>query len=495
MASFTHNTDAPRNTFLHSNHNTHHRGHSMTRSFSSTSSHGPTPPLLQTSYPSHLSHLSHPSPCPGASPSPSFSTPTSPVKSSFSSPTLRLPSSSTFANYHDPPIQYLPSSSENDPLPLPPIDTTLPPTNPSGYTRTYTKSFSVGTPHHPSQSQPQVRRIKTSMSALASLDPSRLALRNYDPKADTSLIAIRVRYVSKDLWIRIDIPRNIPVHQARDLILKKCQLTLAPPSAPSSLAETSLQDDETTPTELNYQVMDHLAPSLDAIFSGTIDVTKSQQTPEDKLLAGPDSNKTPTNKTQKAGDIKTSHSDNSISKSLASQSSGSDKETPRSPTSIHDERRLNAEKLVERLTMFSDCLNGFGEEANVNYAKSIVTVPSGHVKDPPNKGASSLKRLLSHSSTSHDEPTTNNPSDKRLVNIGWASWRDRHNSQSGKHFERGLPALSDIMADCPEDGQPASESMRKECESWRASFGLFWVANVSYISYPGIFLFFRPTFY
>ncbi|KAF9381682.1 hypothetical protein CPB97_007621 [Podila verticillata] len=256
------------------------------------------------------------------------------------------------------------------------------------------------------------------MSALASLDPSRLALRNYDPKADTSLIAIRVRYVSKDLWIRIDIPRNIPVHQARDLILKKCQLTLAPPSAPSSLAETSLQDDETTPTELNYQVMDHLAPSLDAIFSGTIDVTKSQQTPEDKLLAGPDSNKTPTNKTQKAGDIKTSHSDNSISKSLASQSSGSDKETPRSPTSIHDERRLNAEKLVERLTMFSDCLNGFGEEANVNYA-----------------------------------------------------------NQSGKHFERGLPALSDIMADCPEDGQPASESMRKECESWRASFGLFWVAN------------------
>ncbi|KAF9208052.1 hypothetical protein BGZ59_010823 [Podila verticillata] len=253
------------------------------------------------------------------------------------------------------------------------------------------------------------------MSALANLDPSRLALRNYDPKADTSLIAIRVRYVSKDLWIRIDIPRNIPVHQARDLILKKCQLTLAPPSAPSSLAETSLQDDDTTPTELNYQAMNHLAPSLDAIFSGTIDVTKSQRTPEDKPLASPDPNKTPTNKTQKAnGDIKTSHSDSSISKSLASQSSGSDKETPRSPTSIDDERRLNAEKLVERLAMFSDCLNGFGEEANVNYAKSIVTVPSGHVKDPPSKGTSSLKRLLSHSSTSHDETTPNNPSDKRL---------------------------------------------------------------------------------
>lgn len=366
-------------------------------------------------------------------------------------------------------------------LPLPPlaVDTT-PSTPPSGYTRTYTKSFSVGTPHHPSQSQPQVRRIKTSMSALASLDPSRLASRNYDPKADAKLIAIRVRYVSKDLWIRIDIPRNIPVHQARDLILKKCQLTLAPPSAPSSLAETSLQDDEPTPTGLNFPVID-LTPSL-TVFSGTVDANaESQRTPEDKSLPL-DPKKTPTNMTARkinARDIHTSHSDNSISKSLKSNnSSGSDKEAVRSPTLTEDDRRLDAEKLVERLAMFSDCINGIGEEANVNYVKSISTLPPGYVKDTPNKGTSSLKRLLSHSSTTHDT-TANTPSDKRIVNIGWASWRDRHNSQSGKHFERELPALSDIMADCPDDGQPASESMKKECESWRASFGLFWVANVS----------------
>ncbi|KAG0320800.1 hypothetical protein BG000_003447 [Podila horticola] len=316
------------------------------------------------------------------------------------------------------------------------------------------------------------------MSALASLDPSRLASRNYDPKADAKLIAIHVRYVSKDLWIRIDIPRNIPVHQARDLILKKCQLTLAPPSAPSSLAETALQDDEPTPTGLNFPVID-LTPSL-TVFSGTVDANaESQRTPEDKSLPL-DPKKTPTNMTARkinGRDIHTSHSDNSISKSLKSNnSSGSDKEAVRSPTLTEDDRRLDAEKLVERLAMFSDCINGIGEEANVNYVKSISTLPPGYVKDTPNKGTSSLKRLLSHSSTTHDT-TANTPSDKRIVNIGWASWRDRHNSQSGKHFERELPALSDIMADCPDDGQPASESMKKECESWRASFGLFWVAN------------------
>ncbi|KAF9300234.1 hypothetical protein BGZ74_008111 [Mortierella antarctica] len=300
------------------------------------------------------------------------STPTSPVKSSFSSPSLpRLPSSSTFASYHESSIQN-PSASE-DPrpslLPNPLAVDTTPPNPPSGYTRTYTKSFSVGTPHHPSQFQPQVRRIKTSLSALASLDPSHLANRNYDPNADTKLIAIRVRYVSKDLWIRIDIPRNVPVHQARDLILKKCQLTLAPPSAPSSLAETSLQD-APTPTGLNFPDID--APSLD-IFSGTDTNTESQRAPEDKLLA-PDPNRTPTNKAARKanGSIQTSRSDNSISKSLKSNNSS---------------------------------------------------------------------------------------------------------GQSGKHFERELPALSDIMADCPDDGPPASESMKKECESWRASFGLFWVAN------------------
>ncbi|KAF9331728.1 hypothetical protein BG006_005420 [Podila minutissima] len=252
------------------------------------------------------------------------------------------------------------------------------------------------------------------MSALASLDPCRLANRNYDPNADTKLIAIRVRYVSKDLWIRIDIPRNIPVHQARDLILKKCQLTLAPPSAPSSLAETSLQDDSPTPTGPNFPDID--APSRD-IFSGTDTNTESQRALADKLLA-PDPNRTPTNKTARKanGSIQTSRSDNSISKSLKSNnSSGSDKEALRSPTLTDDDRRLDADKLVERLAMFSDCLNGIGEQANVNY--------------------------------------------------------------SGKHFERELPALSDIMADCPDDGPPASESMKKECESWRASFGLFWVAN------------------
>ncbi|KAG0343732.1 hypothetical protein BG004_005037, partial [Podila humilis] len=47
---------------------------------------------------------------------------------------------------------------------------------------------------------------------------------------------------------------------------------------------------------------------------------------------------------------------------------GKDKVALHSSASVDDdERRLNADRLVERLTMFADCLNGFGDESNVNY--------------------------------------------------------------------------------------------------------------------------------
>ncbi|KAG0330158.1 hypothetical protein BG004_002177, partial [Podila humilis] len=319
----------------------HRHGHSMSRSFSSSSSSpsGPfrPPNMLQPS-------SNHPS-TPGAA-SPSLSTPTSPVKSSFSSPALlRLPSSPVFASYRDASAQPPPSSTASDidhpPPPLQPPALTvdmaaLPPAmNPaSGYTRPYTKSFSVGTPYHPSQSQPQVRRIKTSMSALSSLDPaSRLAQRNFDPKSDTSLITIRARFVSKDLWIRVDIPRNNTVQQARDLILKRCQLTLAPTSTPSSFSDTSLQNDEPTPTGLgSYQAQMDLHIAEAATQRDVFSNANGTSGGSDKLStkageADSDPHKTPTNKivvikaaTMTPGftsdaDIQTSHSGNSLSKS------------------------------------------------------------------------------------------------------------------------------------------------------------------------------------
>ncbi|KAF9365953.1 hypothetical protein BGX34_007312 [Mortierella sp. NVP85] len=55
------------------------------------------------------------------------------------------------------------------------------------------------------------------------------------PKIDTtSVISIHVRYVPKDLWVQVDLPRNIPVHKARDIILAKCRLTFMPPQAHST---------------------------------------------------------------------------------------------------------------------------------------------------------------------------------------------------------------------------------------------------------------------
>src|SRR5690606_18850662 len=41
---------------------------------------------------------------------------------------------------------------------------------------------------------------------------------------DTHVI-IHVRYVCKDLWVKMELPRDISVSQAKDLILERCQIS------------------------------------------------------------------------------------------------------------------------------------------------------------------------------------------------------------------------------------------------------------------------------
>ncbi|KAG0264285.1 hypothetical protein DFQ27_001297 [Actinomortierella ambigua] len=70
---------------------------------------------------------------------------------------------------------------------------------------------------------------------------------------DLDTIPIRVRYVAKDLWIQVDIARNVSVQTARDIVLSRCQLTLAPSSAPLSTTDTIVPDSQ--------QVDAHLTPT------------------------------------------------------------------------------------------------------------------------------------------------------------------------------------------------------------------------------------------
>ncbi|KAF9922939.1 hypothetical protein FBU30_006916 [Linnemannia zychae] len=68
-----------------------------------------------------------------------------------------------------------------------------------------------------------------------------------DSKKDIpALIPIHVRYVHKDLWVQVDVPRDIPVHKARDLILSKCRLTSIPPQTSTvSFASMETTDSST----------------------------------------------------------------------------------------------------------------------------------------------------------------------------------------------------------------------------------------------------------
>ncbi|KAF9905303.1 hypothetical protein EC991_001851 [Linnemannia zychae] len=413
--------------------------------------------------------------------------PSSPITSAFSSPQIpRLPSSATFASYNDHPQRHdpqppsaLPGITPSKELPVLSVDTAaLPPTTstttPSAtpYTRSYTKSLSAGTHTHayPS-SQPHTRRVKTSLGGMANVDHNgRLMhhlLAGHDSKDGASTIFVNVRDVAKDLWVRLEIPRNIPVQNARDLILAKCQRTMAPPSAPSSVAETLQVDDESS-----------VPPK-----SGEVSVNDLDQDPS----------KTPThrskgnNKSVTYHSIPTSYSERSMAKSSHSNNSnGSDH--PSHGSLDEEDIQLRAEAIITRLDLFVDSINGFGDSAaRINYIRPIPVNSHNSTSHhdgqlEPTKSQHHLRRLLSNSSMSQDDHGTSPPERQnreggtsRLGQIpGWSHWRERHNSHTGKTDSYDL---GDILIDYPSEGQDyPNEAVQKDCEAWKASFGLFWVA-------------------
>ncbi|KAK3837767.1 MAG: hypothetical protein JOS17DRAFT_731788 [Linnemannia elongata] len=425
--------------------------------------------------------------------------PSSPVTSTFSSPQIpRLPSSATFASYNDrpqrldsQPASAHPSSAPSKDLPILSVDTAaLPPSTSmltatpiaTPYTRSYTKSLSAGTQSHPyPSSQPHIRRIKTSFGGLTNIDHNgRIVhhlLAGHDSKDGAATIFVNVRDVAKDLWVRLEIPRNIPVQNARDLILAKCQRTMSPPSAPSSVAETLQVDDETS---MFHKLEARLGQTIEPVLS---DSNNSRDQ---------DSNKTPThrskenNKSVPYNSISTSHSDRSMTQSSHSNNSndsnGSD--NPSHGSLDEEDIQLRAEAIITRLDLFTDSINGFGDNAaRINYTRPItVHAQSGAShqdgQSEPIK-TQHLRRLLSNPSMSQDDHSTSPPERQNREGgqsriPGWSQWRERHNSHSGK---TDVNDLGDVLIDCGAEGQEyPSEAVQKDCEAWKASFGLFWVA-------------------
>ncbi|KAK3846538.1 MAG: hypothetical protein J3R72DRAFT_242437 [Linnemannia gamsii] len=463
----------------------------MDRSFSESSSNGmgSSGPATVVASPPHSS-------APGRA-SHTIS-PSSPITSAFSSPQIpRLPSSATFASYNDHPQRQDPQptsalSGITPPkdLPVLSVDTAALPPSTSAitpsvtpYTRSYTKSLSAGThPHSSPSAQPHTRRIKTSLGGTANIDHNgRLVhhfLAGHDSKDGAATIFVNVRDVAKDLWVRLEIPRNIPVQSARDLILAKCQRTMAPPSAPSSVAETLQVDDESSVPQKQ----------------GGRSEQSSEQRPNELNVneLDQDPSKTPThrskgnNKSVAYNNIPNSHSNRSTAKSSHSNNSnGSDHH---SHGSLDEEDiQLRAEAIITRLDLFVDSINGFGDSAaRINYIRPIQVKSQNSTSH--NEGQSeptkshNLRRLLSNSSMNHDDHSTSPPERQnreggagRLGQIpGWSHWRERHNSHTGK---TDVHDLGDILIDYPAEGQDyPNEAIQKDCEAWKASFGLFWVA-------------------
>ncbi|KAF9092965.1 hypothetical protein BGX29_010162, partial [Mortierella sp. GBA35] len=307
-------------------------------------------------------------------------------------------------------------------------------------------------------------------------------LAGHDPKDSAATIFINVRDIAKDLWVRLEIPRNIPVQKARDLILAKCQRTMSPPSAPSSVAETLPVDDEPSTQQRLGVHVDGKANSGNALEV------------ENKNELDQDPSKTPTHRSKGNNKsvtynntIPTSHPDRSMSRSSHyNNSGGSDQQ---SQGSLDEEDiQMRAEAIITRLDMFVDSINGFGDHAaKINYTKAIMAHSQNSTNQQDgqsefSKGQLQLRRLLSHPSMGQDDHGTSPPERQgreggasRLVQLpGWSQWRERHNSHTGKN---DVYDLGDVLIDCTGEGQEyPNETVQKDCEAWKASFGLFWVA-------------------
>ncbi|KAG0369995.1 hypothetical protein BGZ54_008180 [Gamsiella multidivaricata] len=275
---------------------------------------------------------------------------------------------------------------------------------------------------------------------------------------------------------------------------------MTPPSAPSSVADTTVMDDESAlaaiPKAVDEQALDK-------------DVSQRELASIDAVGSSSDANKTPaarsrmtkgTHRSAAHGDIQSSYSEPSLAKLALSNNinGGVGKDTRRSHMPLQEQgsQQKAAEALVARLDMFAHSINGIGDEAaKINYLKDVTlkhgptgahngTPSSTHPTGPSR--AQQLKRLLSTSPVHNEDIQGTSPPDRasrdvgasRLGHIsGWTHWRDRHNSNSGKQIERATSDQGDIPVDCSKAVQPYyNGGFKGDQEAWRQSFGLFWVA-------------------
>ncbi|KAG0027865.1 hypothetical protein BGZ81_005237 [Podila clonocystis] len=346
------------------------------------------------------------------------------------------------------------------------------------------------------------RRIKTSLTTLGASQNSKLVRHlignqdSPDSNTDTSVIQIHVRYVPKDLWVKVDLPRDIPVHKARDMILSKCRLTSLPPV------------DASQPPLPSQETSSHIASNSDDCsvdgrmdFKYELDRVLGQHSQlsldVNDLMAV---SRLATMNDIEEGDSNDDSSDDEEAELRAEALMANDDLFQDAPTSS---RRLRTISLQGDISIMqrhrrSNSMTLTTRESNDKQETSSLKGESRHTvefasntKHNSNSNAlnqQQLRRLLSYSSLhskggsgSTDSRDSGSCSSSRFSNIpGWSHYRSRQQSQNGIQLQREVLEhggfLADRIAYESEDQMSSSGTIRSDCVAWKACFGLFWVA-------------------
>ncbi|KAF9143571.1 hypothetical protein BGX30_000098 [Mortierella sp. GBA39] len=334
----------------------------------------------------------------------------------------------------------------------------------------------------------------------------------HDSKKETPLIIpIHVRYVLKDLWVQVDLPRDMPIHKARDLILAKCRLSSVPSqtsntssvSATSEVTLASVNPDTTLSSSLRTRDSSHFGTNLEWHHGNS----SSSLTLHCEVASSPSRN----HRSSRSGQDDDSFNDQ--------ESIDDDEAEWRAEELIVSDlfgqsppARMGATKDGDQAYSISQDLPGApygssrirndshwshsGDHCHAQPALFAMPIVKQHGQQKhQNQGQlqhclsqQQLNRLISYS-TLHkndgqgsaiggDKRGKDGHSTKRFSNIpGWAHYRSRQNSNNSKHIDREVLNHGGMLANhCLDEENPAiTEARSSECTAWKACFGLFWL--------------------
>ncbi|KAF9177731.1 hypothetical protein BGZ50_008428 [Haplosporangium sp. Z 11] len=361
--------------------------------------------------------------------------------------------------------------------------------------------------------------------------------RSGDLKINTmAMIPIHVRYVPKDLWVQVDLPHDMPVHKARDLILAKCRLTSPPPHQtppePPAAPILTTSESETDPDQTLVQSspeLHHESLSLDVIgkYPGLSRGVSNSSCGSNSTKCGSDDQYLSVDTSIVTEDsscmsASTLHSDGGSSTfsfsgkgrrpSRAFGFDDDDNSIDGQESTDDEEAELRAEELMaddmfpqsppsSRASLGNNVGNGaFGLTDSVLQSLQGISFVSSRLRQESqtsfctNNSSSNeqqniqLKRLIAYSllhkkDDSHGTGTAGDRLSKdggvsamsRLGNIpipGWTQYRNRQNTNGS-----GKKHIEDVDASAAgSDVALKSEAQKADSSAWKASFGLFWVA-------------------